>query len=510
MSQTRLVLDWNSEVLRVTRQALLLVGVVAAVGSASAQNAVPDAQVEANVLKALASSPELANESITTKTVYGTVTLSGTVSTETARTRAENLAANANGVQKVVDELTLGGQQQARSQPPANATAPAQGGNAQPLVLMSDGTYGPAPATSTQQPQLQPGAPQPGSAPATGAVRNNPDADAALDQQMDQRAQQPQSNTPQPNGQQPNMQQPAAPQPRTTANGQVPYPPPYPRRPIYSPYPGGYPYGYPQQPPPNGAYGQQPYQPQPGQYPQGQYAQGQYPQGQYAQQPPMGGQIAGQNVTIPAGALLRVRINHALRSDKSAPGTTFDGVVVNDVVANGLVAIPRGAAVQGTVVDAKSSGALTGRGEMSIQLTSVTLGGKVYPLASDIWSHNGGDKTIETVNKTAGIGAFGAIVGAIAGGGEGAAIGAGVGAAAGLGSSAASGHGQVYIPSESIVTFHTAGDAQVATVSEQEMQRLAYGVPAAGDQRPVPRTYRVYPGYYPPPVYYPYAGYPNY
>ncbi len=494
MSLRDLGLAWNVEAVRITRHALLLLGTVAAGGAALAQNTVPDAQVEANVLKALASSPELANESITTKTVYGTVTLSGSVSTEAARTKAENLAANARGVQKVVDELTLNSQQAAAQTP---EPGPGQ-------VLLSDGTYGPAPvATAADQPQQAATAPQPGTAPAAGAQRNNPDADAALDQQMDQQMGQAVQPNPQPNA--PQNPQPNPQQPATTANGQPPYPPaaypaPYPRRPIYSAYPG-----YPQQPAPNVAYGQQPYPAPQGQYPQTQYAQ---------QQPPMGGQVAGQSVTIPTGALIRVRINRSLRSDKSAPGTTFDGVVVNDVVANGLVAIPRGAAVQGKVIDAKSSGALTGRGEMSIQLTSVTLGGKVYPLTSDVWAHNGGDKTIETVNKTAGIGAFGAIVGALAGGGEGAAIGAGVGAAAGLGSSAASGHGQVYIPAESIVTFHTAADTQVATVSEQEMQRLAYGVSAAGDQRPVPRTYRVYPGYYPgyyppPPGFYPY-GYPNY
>jgi BON domain len=490
MSRKDQMTDWNSAVLRVTRHAFLAMGMIAACGIATAQTSIPDAQVEANVLKALASAPELANESITTKTVYGTVTLSGSVTSEAARTRAENLAANANGVQKVIDELSLGGAASAGNQP-------AGPGNGQ--VLLSDGTYGPDPNAQAQaqaQAALPPGSPQPGTAPAEGAQRNNPDADQALDQQMNQQAPQQQSNPAQPNAQQPYGTQP----PATANNGQYP-PPPAARRPIYSPYPGAYPYGYPQQPPPpNGAYGQQPYYPQPGQQ------QG-YPQQSGYQQPPMGGQVAGQPVTVPNGSLLRIRINRTLRSDKTAPGTVFDGIVVNDVVANGLVAIPRGAAVQGTVIDAKSSGALSGRGEMSIQINSVTLAGKSYPLTSDVWAHNGGDKTIETVNKTAGFGALGAIVGAVAGGGEGAAIGAGVGAAAGLGSSAASGKGQVLIPAESIVTFHTASDAQVATVSEQEMQRLAYGVPAAGDQRPVPRAYRVYPGY-PPPGYYPYPGYP--
>ena len=337
------------------------------------------------------------------------------------------------------------------------------------MVLMSDGTYGPDPSAATPD-QGDPNHPVAGSAPATSAQRNNPDADQALDQQMQQ------PGSAQPGMQQQPVQPQYQPQDPNQANAQA-YPQ---RRPMYPP--PGYP-GY-------------------SSYPQQQrYAQG--------GQPPMGGQVAGQSVTIPNGALLRVRINRSLRSDKTQPGTVFDGVIVNDVVADGLVAIPRGASVQGTVVDAKGSGALSGRGEMSIQLTSVTLGGRQYPIVSDLWAHNGGDKTIETVNKTAGFGALGAVVGAVAGGGVGAAIGGGVGAAAGLGSSAASGRGQVYIPAESIVTFHTAQPAQVATVSEQEMQRLAYGVPAGADAPPVRNVYRVYPGY--PPGYYPYApyGYPH-
>ncbi len=527
--------DWNSEMVRATRKVFLLAGMLAAGGAALAQGRLPDDQVEANVLKALASAPELASESITTRTAYGTVTLSGSVSGEAARTRAENLAANAAGVQKVVDELRLGSSADSSQtvaqnvapmqQPTQSATQPAMnqpmqqpsasqigGDQAAPLVLQSDGTYAPAMPDAGQQSAgiQQPGQnPAPGTAPAASAQRNNPEADQALDQQMEaqqngqpnQNAQPGQNGQPQPN--QPYSGQPYSgqnypAQPGAVANGQQPYPaqpyPPqsYPRRPMYAPYPGypPAPYGYPQQ---------------------GAPAQGGYAQGQ--QQPVQGGQAAGLPVTIPGGALLRVRINRTLSSDHTPAGTTFDGVVVNDVVANGLVAIPRGATVQGTVVDAKSSGVLKGRGEMSIQLTQVTLGGRSYPLASDVWAHNGGDKTIETVNKTAGFGAVGAVIGALAGGGAGAAIGGGVGAAAGLGSSAASGNGQVYIPAEAIVTFHTTAETQVATVSEQEMQRLAYGVPNVGQPPQPRRVYRVYPGYYPPPGYYPYPapyGYPNY
>ncbi len=243
-----------------------------------------------------------------------------------------------------------------------------------------------------------------------------------------------------------------------------------------------------------------------------------YPQQGYNNSPPpvFGGQQAGITVTIPSGALVRIRINQSLDSGRTQPGTKFDGVVTNDVVADGAVAIPRGATIQGVVVDAKKSGALKGRGELSLQLTQVTLGGKTYPIVSDIWGHHSGDKTTESVNKTLLGGALGALVGAAADGGQGAAIGAGVGGALGLGSSAASGNGSMIVPSEGLLTFHLAQPTTVATVSQAEMNRLAQGAGPAGAaaaayaasriQSPAygPLYYRAYPPYAP----YPYAPYP--
>ena len=466
-------------VLRVTGQTMLLAGMIAG-ASAFAQNTVPDAQVESSVLKALAGAPDLANEAITTRTVYGTVTLTGSVSSENARQEAENLAANAAGVKKVIDELRLGSAN-------ANAAGPGTpngGGSGAPMVLQSDGTYAAA-AADASAPNA---GPAPGSAPAAMAQRNDPDNDQALDQQAEQ-ANNPQAGA---NNTQPNQMPAPSTQPMT-ANGQPGYPAPQ--------------------------HGQQPY----GQQPYGRRPMNGYPPPAYggyssSNQPPVyGGQVGGESVTVPTGALLRVRLNHSVSSDRSAIGSTFDGVLINDVVAGGAVAIPRGAMVQGKVVDAKGSGTFKGRGELSIQLTQVTLAGKVYPVTSDLWAHHGGDKTTETIDKTAGFGAVGALIGAAGGGGVGAAVGGGVGAALGLGSSAASGRGQVFIPAEGVVTFHLAQDAPVTTVSEAEMQRLAYGAgPNSGDERNLRRPARVYvqPGYaypygYPYGYPGPYYGYPR-
>src|ERR1700679_584774 len=120
----------------------VLAGGLALSAAAQQKQSVPDAQVEANVLRALASAPELSTQNIQTTTVYGVVTLSGSTTDEAPRTKAENLAARAVGVQKVVDEMTVGASPDAQNQPAApNGGDPAQGG-----VLPSEGTYVPAPA----------------------------------------------------------------------------------------------------------------------------------------------------------------------------------------------------------------------------------------------------------------------------------------------------------------------------------------------------------------------------
>lgn len=210
---------------------------------------------------------------------------------------------------------------------------------------------------------------------------------------------------------------------------------------------------------------------------------------------------------VPSGAMLRMRMNQGLDSNSAQSGTSFEGVVLNDVVADGAVAIPRGARVQGTVVDAQSSGALKGRGELELELTEVTLAGRTYAIVSDQWSRTGADKTGQTVSSALGFGAIGAIIGGIAGGGAGAAIGAGVGGAAGLGASAASGRGRAFVPLEAILTFHLTQPVSLTTVSQAEMDRLAAGVSLGArrlQRRPPPPSPNYYgPGYYPGPYYYP-------
>lgn len=440
-------------------------------------NTAPDAQVEANVLKALAAAPELSTQNIQSSTVYGQVTLSGNVQTEAMRTRAENLVARAPGVKKVVDELTLGAATAANSPAPGGAAGQDGDGaqadaDGQP-VLQSDGSYAPAAPS-------QPATPYQGAHAAPPGYVNGQDAYGQQTQETQPGAGQQNGYPQQANGGQPGYGQ----QPYT---GQQPYNGQQPSGQSQG-YPQGQGYGQPQ------GYPQQPGYGQPG-YSQGRgYSQGYPPQGAY--QGPQGGQQAGVEVVVPSGSLLRVRINRGLDSNHIRPGTPFDGTVLSDVAAGGQIAIPRGATVQGVVVDAKKAGAFKGEGELSLQITNVNLGGMNYPVTSDIWAQQGRDKTVGTVNSALGLGVLGAVIGGVAGGGAGAAIGAGVGAGAGVAGSAASPGGRVIIPPEAVLNFHLAQPTPVKTVSEGEMQRLAYATgPGAGSPPVVRRRYPYAPGY---------------
>ncbi|GGA56715.1 hypothetical protein GCM10011507_05040 [Edaphobacter acidisoli] len=374
----------------------LLSGAIAAPGVGfcqTAQQTVSDAQIEANVLKSLAASPELANQPIKTTTVYGTVTMTGSVKDEASRDLAENVISHTADVKKVVDEMTVDAVAAASAEPaPAADADAAQGTNPN---LQSDGTIA---SSSTPEP----------------AAPEQPDAPAQADA--------------------------------------VPSAPPAPVV---------------QEPPP-------PARPE------------------YAQRPYVE-QHGGDAVTVPNGTRLRVRVNEEMDSQHTAVGTVFDGVVLNDVVAGGAIAIPRGAAVQGKVVDVHKAGDFKGQGALVLQLTQLTLGGRTYSLVSNQWMQHGLDKTGQTVNSAVGLGAVGALIGAVAGGGAGAAVGAGIGGVAGLGAASASKRGEAMIPSEGILAFSLTQPADLTTVSQAELNRLGAGVPAGAPQtlqrRPPPPPY---------------------
>jgi hypothetical protein len=300
--------------------------------------------------------------------------------------------------------------------------------------------------------------------------------------------------------------------PQYAPNGQENGPPQYSQPPDNQPQPGysqngpqpGYPPpaygGQPAYPPPG--YGQQPgYPPPPPQYSQ-----------RYPYPPPVAPaprySIPNGPITVAQGTVLQVRTSDALDNKRAKVDTPVDFTVIRDVTVNGWLAIPRGATVHGVVTESKNAGQLSGSPELALELTSLDLGGKNYPLESDEFRVKGPGKGAHTAGNVIGGALLGALIGGAAGGGGGAAIGAVAGGTVGTAASAAMHGPNAWIPAEALVTFRLNAPVTVDPVSQQEAARLAQGLNPGG-----PNLYRrPYPYYaspygpavyaYPAPVYY--------
>ena len=160
-----------------------------------------------------------------------------------------------------------------------------------------------------------------------------------------------------------------------------------------------------------------------------------------------------QPIVVPAGTELTVMTTSPLSSKTSQAGQTFVVSLAQPISVDGRPALPSKATLSGKVVSAKAKGKLKGEGELSLQLTSISVRGATYPISTEVLQSTVKGKGKRTAGTTAGGAGAGALIGGIAGGGKGAAIGAAVGAGAGLVGGAATGNKQIEIPSESALTF---------------------------------------------------------
>ena len=158
-------------------------------------------------------------------------------------------------------------------------------------------------------------------------------------------------------------------------------------------------------------------------------------------------------VVIPVATHLRVRLDEDLGSKISQPGQSFGATVADDVVVGGQTVIPRGAHAEGTVIDARALGHFKGGALLELRLERVKTNWGSYPVATSTMERAEKGKGKRTAAFGGGGAAFGAIVGALAGGGKGAAIGALAGGGAGTAGSAMTGNKEIFLPAETLITF---------------------------------------------------------
>jgi hypothetical protein len=166
-------------------------------------------------------------------------------------------------------------------------------------------------------------------------------------------------------------------------------------------------------------------------------------------------------IVVPAGTSVTVSLGSALGSKISQPGSTFNGSVAKDVLAGNDVAIPKGAAIAGTVTDAKPLGKFAGGAVLAVRLDSITLNGADLPVQASARTFSAKGKGKRTAVMAGGGAALGGIIGALAGGGKGAAIGMAAGAGAGGGGAAFTGNKDIVLPAESAVSFELSQPLEI-------------------------------------------------
>ncbi|HEX3570217.1 MAG TPA: hypothetical protein VHU44_05285 [Acidobacteriaceae bacterium] len=180
-----------------------------------------------------------------------------------------------------------------------------------------------------------------------------------------------------------------------------------------------------------------------------------------APQPVPGGApvVKPADVNIPAGTTLAIRINQHISVKTTPAGSRFTGEIAEGYTdANGHVILPRGTPVAGVVEESHKRGRFKGASVLDLRLTSLSLNGQSYPLATRdvVRTKKGkGKRSGAFIGGGAGLGA---LIGGLAGGGKGALIGAGAGAGAGTAGAAFTGNSDLDIPSESVIRFRLADD----------------------------------------------------
>jgi hypothetical protein len=160
-----------------------------------------------------------------------------------------------------------------------------------------------------------------------------------------------------------------------------------------------------------------------------------------------------RTVQVPAGTVVRVRLDQTLDTARNRSGDRFEATLSAPISMNGGVVIPAGTRFTGHVTTAQQSGRLKGRAYLGVKLDSFVLRGTTYRIATGVHTRASAAHKKRNLGIIGGAAGVGALVGAIAGGGKGAAIGAGAGAGAGTAGAAATGKMNVRLPAETAITF---------------------------------------------------------
>jgi hypothetical protein len=152
---------------------------------------------------------------------------------------------------------------------------------------------------------------------------------------------------------------------------------------------------------------------------------------------------------IPAGTQVAVRMVDAINGKTAQPGARYRATVDDPVGIGSQTVIPRGA---NCIVEVVS---LQAGQEMALRLREINVAGKAYSTSTEYAEvqASGTSKQKSALRRGVGLGALGAGIGALAGGGKGAEAGAAAGAGVGAVSAVGAKGKQINVPTETRLIF---------------------------------------------------------
>jgi BON domain-containing protein len=157
--------------------------------------------------------------------------------------------------------------------------------------------------------------------------------------------------------------------------------------------------------------------------------------------------------TVPAGTKISVSLIDPLSSETNHVGDTFRAALEYPLYDGDQVVVPKGADVEGKIVDVKPSTHFSGSSSLVIDLVHITSGGKTYGIQTTEWQKQGTGRGKNTAVKVGGGAAAGAVIGGLIGGGKGAAIGAAVGAGGGTAAQGLTKGQKIELGAETVLAF---------------------------------------------------------
>lgn len=163
--------------------------------------------------------------------------------------------------------------------------------------------------------------------------------------------------------------------------------------------------------------------------------------------------FSAPEVTVPAGTRLLIRLNQTLDSGENQEGEEFSGMLLENLSVDDTLVAPAGTVVSGRVIHADDADKVKGRGELAIQLTSITVDQETYALSTQPLHFKSEGTKKDDAAVIGGAAGVGALVGALTGGKKGAAIGAAAGGGAGTTYVLITSGKEVRLPAETRIVF---------------------------------------------------------